>query len=115
MMAVLILVNSSVAFARVDIEMLIDKGYENKNYIKYDIDLQRQIDTLIQKNIQLESALQNYQAPVVQTNPIDEIQNQKIVELEKKVGVIEKAVENVKWAINKTLDLLQKVINLLTK
>ena len=77
--------------------------------------LQAQINLLEAKNRELESKIltQNIK-PQVNTvaNSADPIQDQRIEKLETKVGVLEKAFNGLKGAIDKTIGLLEKLLKL---
>lgn len=82
-------------------------------------DLQAQIDQLNQKNLELETKLKQQpviqQAPAqttTQVSPNDAGQTQRIDTLEKKVGIIETIVGGLKSSIDKTLNLLTKLLSL---
>lgn len=89
------------------------------NYLTTDVrDLQAQIIELDRKNAELELKIQKFQVPVStqpQVSQNDVIQNQKIDTLEKKVGLLDTAINAVDKSIQKTLDLLTKLLNLLKK
>lgn len=134
----LFLFSSQITFARVT-ENPNDYGYDPASFgsnaptyylyapkttavlTKDTRDLQAQIDLLNQKNIELEAKLK--QQPVVQpvpaqittpqASPNDASQTQRIDTLEKKVGVVETAVNGLRSAIDKTINLLTKLLSLL--
>jgi len=80
--------------------------------------LQEQIDDLNQKNRDLESKI-NAKVNVTptitqpQVSPNDAGQTQRIDTLEKKVGIVETAVNGLRSAIDKTLNLLNQLLKLL--
>jgi len=82
-------------------------------------DLQAQINELDRKNAQLELKISNLQVqPVVVPQPqvisqTDTTQTQRISTLENKVGILETTMNAVSKSIQKTLDLLTKLLNLL--
>lgn len=95
-----------------------DRQPKPNNYLTKDVrDLQKQIDELNKRNSELESKLLNFKNPVVSVVPQvsvnDTSQTQRIETLENKIGLLEKAVNGVSNSIQKTLDLLTKLFNLL--
>ncbi len=137
----IVLFNSQVALARVtdnpidygrtpeslggNLQSALDNTYyindrqpKPNNYLTKDVrDLQKQIDELNKKNAELESKLLNFKNPVISTVPQVSVNNvsqtQRIETLENKIGLLEKTVNGVSNSIQKTLDLLTKLFNLL--
>lgn len=101
------------AFASTNQSKVLDAvDYKIENAIA---PLQAQVNALEAKNRELESkiAAQNIQ-PQVNTvaNSADPVQDQRIDKLETKVGVLEKAFNGLKAAIDKTIGLLEKLLKL---
>lgn len=113
-----VLISTQVAFASVGPILCGTQGNcKNKGPVELSndvIDLQTQIDTLNRKNFELENKINMMQKSVNQPTPIEvqgtNDQTQRIDNIEKRVGILENAIDGVKNSIKKTIDLLTKLL-----
>lgn len=126
---ILFAVGTSVAYAKVTDNSsdygLKTGGSDPSTYFQYtkktpemltkDVrDLQSQIDQLNRKNGELEAKLLKYNVPEVhEASTASDIQTIRIDAIEKRVGILEELMNTIKSMLDRTLGLLNRLIDLL--